>query len=272
MATRSYIGYKNSDGTVNASYLHYDGYLEEAGVGLMANSTDAEAKKLGYAKGIRSIHQDGKVEFYGDMDNWKYDSEDNFYREEKGNVDYLYLYDPNRGWLFHSDKYDTRGFIELEDQLIYDELLVGSGEAPSDEDKALDIRLSEADSIPTEPGTSKRASNHDRKMALRNVIDVLKSELGVETDDALEYVTTHRDELLDGTVDPFDKDKIIDDYGEYLSVNTEYVKEEDNLDVDISDAAAGDEAIEKESGSGAFEEGLNKRGETLREQFKRLSK
>ena len=57
-----------------------------------------------------------------------------------------------------------------------------------------------------------------------------------------------------------------------MSVNTEYVKEEDNLDVDYSDATAGDDAIERESSSGAFEEAINWRGETLREQFKRLSK
>ena len=132
--------------------------------------------------------------------------------------------------------------------------------------------VSEADSIPTEPGTDKKASNHDRKMALRSAIDILKSELDIETDDALEYITTHRDELLDGTVDPFDKDEVVDDYNEYLSVNTEYVKEEDNLDIDFSNATAGDDAIERESASGAFEEAINWRGETLKEQFKRLTK
>ena len=42
-----------------------------------------------------------------------------------------------------------------------------------------------------------------------------------------------------------------------MSVNTEYVKEEDNIEVDSSDATAGDESIEKESASGAFEEAIN---------------
>jgi hypothetical protein len=67
-------------------------------------------------------------------------------------------------------------------------------------------------------------------------------------------------------------DEILDEFDEFMSVNTEYVKEEDNLDVDFSDATAGDEAIERESASGAFEEELNYRGETLKEQFKRLSR
>ena len=140
--------------------------------------------------------------------------------------------------------------------------------------------VSEADSIPTEPGTDKKASNHDRKMALRSAIDILKAELGVETDDALKYVTTHRDELLDGTVDPYNKDEVIDDYGEYLSVNTEYVREEDGENLNPGNPPAnfkspneeGDEAVGRESASGAFEEAINWRGETLKEQFKRLLK
>ena len=52
-----------------------------------------------------------------------------------------------------------------------------------------------------------------------------------------------------------------------MSVNTEYVKE---VGIDYSDATAGDDAIERESASGAFEESVNWRGETLKEQFKRL--
>ena len=57
-----------------------------------------------------------------------------------------------------------------------------------------------------------------------------------------------------------------------MKILLKWVKEEDNLDVDFSDATAGDEAIERESASGAFEEELNYRGETLKEQFKRLSR
>ena len=78
------------------------------------------------------------------------------------------------------------------------------------------------------------------------------------------------DELFDGTVNPFDKDEVVDEYNEFLSVNTEYVKEEDNVEVDYSDSSKGDDAIERESASGAFEEAINWRGETLKEQFKRL--
>ena len=78
----------------------------------------------------------------------------------------------------------------------------------------------EAEAIPTEPGIpGERASNHNRKMAMRSVVDILKDELGVETDDAFGYIKTHKDDLFDGTVDAFSKDEVVDDYKEYMSVN-----------------------------------------------------
>ena len=133
MATRSVVGYKNSDGTVNASYVHFDGYLDGVGVALQLNhNNDAKAKKLGYAKGIRSIELDQPVSYYNDMENETYESEDQFHDEvvKDTSIEYGYLYDPSRGWLFSSSKYGTNEFIELEDQLMYDELLPGSGDAP----------------------------------------------------------------------------------------------------------------------------------------------
>jgi len=131
MATRSKVGFKNSDGTVNASYVHFDGYLDGVGVALHLNhNSDSKAKKLGYAKGIRSIELDSPVSYYNDMENETYESEDQFHDEVVKDFEYGYLYDPSRGWLFTSSKYGTNEFIELEDQLMYDELLPGSGDAP----------------------------------------------------------------------------------------------------------------------------------------------
>lgn len=133
MATRSKVGFKNADGTVNASYVHFDGYLDGVGVALHLNhNSDSKAKKLGYAKGIRSIELDQPVSYYNDMENETYESEDQFHDEvvKDTSIEYGYLYDPSRGWLFSSSKYGTNEFIELEDQLMYDELLPGSGDAP----------------------------------------------------------------------------------------------------------------------------------------------
>ena len=98
----------------------------------------------------------------------------------------------------------------------------------------------------------------------KEIAPILK---GIDMDTIISFVKTHRQDIR-GASD----DEIRDEFEEFMSVNTEYVKEEDNVEVDVSDAAAGDSAIERESASGAFEEAINWRGETLKEQFKRLSK
>ena len=140
MATRSKVGFKNADGTVNASYVHFDGYLDGVGVALHLNhDSDSKAKKLGYAKGIRSIELDSPVSYYNDMENETYESEDAFHDAIVKDFDYGYLYDPSRGWLFTSSKYGTNDFIELEDQLMYDELLPGSGEYVGDLEENVSI-------------------------------------------------------------------------------------------------------------------------------------
>ena len=47
MSTNALIGKKNDDGTVDAIYLHYDGYPEQAGATLKAHySSDADAGAL----------------------------------------------------------------------------------------------------------------------------------------------------------------------------------------------------------------------------------
>jgi len=89
--------------------------------------------------------------------------------------------------------------------------------------------LDEAKAIGLSPGkmemgddgkmSNVKASNSERKMAMRSVIDILKAELDVSNDDALGYIRTHRDDLFDGTVDAFSKDEVVDDYNEYMSVN-----------------------------------------------------
>jgi hypothetical protein len=87
----------------------------------------------------------------------------------------------------------------------------------------------EAQPIPTSPGKIEIgddgephvaiASNAKRKMAMRSVLDILKDEMGVSTDDAFDYIKTHKEDLFDGSVDAFDKDEVVNDYKEYLSVN-----------------------------------------------------
>ena len=100
----------------------------------------------------------------------------------------------------------------------------------------LEGKLSEAEPIPTEPGQTKigddgkeygvRASNHDRKMAMRKVIDALTitgddKGFKVSTDQALEFIRTHKDDIFSGDIDTEDVEDIWMNYNEYESVNYE---------------------------------------------------
>jgi hypothetical protein len=110
--------------------------------------------------------------------------------------------------------------------------------------------VSEADAIPTEPGVTKigddgkeygvRASNHDRKMAMRKVIDFLTitghpdSGHKVDNDDAIDFIKTHKDDLFSGDIDAYDIEDVWMNYDEYDAVNrdsmdpTRFTSEENN--------------------------------------------
>ena len=84
-----------------------------------------------------------------------------------------------------------------------------------------DQYLTEAEAIPTEPGIpGERASNHDRKMAMRNVLDVLgKLYPELSIDDRLDFLRTHKDDFFNGTVDPYKENEIRNEYEEYFALN-----------------------------------------------------
>jgi hypothetical protein len=101
-------------------------------------------------------------------------------------------------------------------------------------------KLFEAEPIPTEPGQTKigddgkeygvRASNHERKMAMRRVIDALTitgDEKGfkINIDPALDFIRTHRDDIFSGDIDTEDVQDIWMNYNEYESINTDSIDE-----------------------------------------------
>lgn len=242
MATRSRVGFKNSDGTVNASYVHFDGYLEGVGIALQYNhNNDSAAKKLGYAKGIRSIEADTPVSFYGDMDNEVYESEDDFYNSY--DVDYAYLYDPARGWLFASEEYDTPGFIELEDQLLADEIVPGSGERTDDISEDTDYderRKKESDYYQEEENTNDDL--HDQ------LNDMMRDMDGEDLDDFLSFYApeidnTDANAITDWVYNLDDNDvlTIITDLQDYAELG---LKESGKkLDIDARDTLEDEAAL-----------------------------
>ena len=94
--------------------------------------------------------------------------------------------------------------------------------------------VSEADAIPTEPGIpGQRASNHNRKMALRKVIDTLTKDghpekgYKVSNDEALSFIRTYRDEIFNGTIDFNNAEAIWDEYEESESIDRDSVDEQE---------------------------------------------
>ena len=107
-------------------------------------------------------------------------------------------------------------------------------------------------------------SYDDKEEVEGMIIKFVVAKRGVDEDIAKSFIDTHYNDIINAN----STDDILDEFDEFMSVNTEYVKEENF----ISPNEEGDEAVGRESASGAFEEVMNWRGETLKEQFKRLSR
>lgn len=119
MGTSAMIGiYNKEDGSVNASYCHYDGYVDGVGRTLFENYNtqyDAEVvAKGGYVSSLetdylvsreKAVHSDPAID---------YDSVDAFLKSgvNYAGADYLYLFDGN-AWFFTSTS-NRLGFEEVE--------------------------------------------------------------------------------------------------------------------------------------------------------------
>ena len=92
--------------------------------------------------------------------------------------------------------------------------------------------VSEADPIPTQDGIpGEKAVNHDRKMAMRKIIDFLtvaghpKKGYKVGTNDAIDFIKTHKDDIFSGTIDYNDIEAVWDEYEEFETINRDDVGE-----------------------------------------------
>ena len=259
MATRANVGYKNPDGSINGSYVHYDGYLDGVGVALhLSHNDNASAKKLGYADGIRGIEVDQAVETYNDggTKNQRFDSEDEYHDYVVKGYEYGYLYDPSRGWLFTGDKYGTNEFIELEDQLMYDELLPGSGDSPELEEYNDDDRY-ELDGSSVGDGKYEDEESELQKEVEVGVVDTTQDEeeMGLEEGDV--------DESFDSLAKKLDKQKGIDK-GEAAKIAGSIAAKK------MKGAGKGPTAKQKARADESIHDSM--RGNTLKEHFNRFLK
>ena len=263
MATRALIGFlDDSSNEFVGTYNHYDGYPEGLGKTLVKffNSKDA-ASKLARTGYISSIDPDnGEIDSkYKEKPYYKLIDTDEAFTAGMMIGDAVDYFGGDYGYIWVGDQWLTlkNNGVEGMAKQIEDELGELGGfmidENTIDMKEAIDYKLD---------------PYKDRDEIEVMVIKAIMKKKGVDEDIVKSFIDTHYEDIIKmGSAD-----EILDEFDEFMSVNTEYVKEEDNLDVDFSDATAGDEAIERESASGAFEEELNYRGETLKEQFKRLSR
>ena len=261
--TRALVGYLAGD-TLTTTYNHYDGYPSNLGKGLEAHYNNDDAAKdiamKGYITGmdadtgeISQTHQEapGKLKLPADPEQRAREVAEEI---DKFGADYGYVWnDESNEWL----TIKNTGIRSMIDQIM-DKMGV----------------VAEADAIPTEPGIpGQRASNHDRKMVLRKIIDFLtkdghpRSGYKVSTDDALSFIKTHKDDIFSGEIDYNDIEAVWDEYDAFETINRDSVDEKKGKDhdgdgdVDTDDyMAAKDKAIKKAMGKDVDELAVDRKG------------
>ena len=259
MATRALIGYFDDDRVLTSTYNHYDGYPDHLGKMLDKYFSNEElAKKIAGTGYISYIDDDGNIESKNKMNPERtelgrdLDWEDALFEMAKlidnYGADFAYIWYEGDGDWSEIKNTGTRSMVDqLANQLASAATMYG----PVDENEELKKENMYIDD-----------DEFEMEMVVDRVKEIKPLFPGIDNDILVSFVKTHRQDIRGAS----DED-IKDEFEEFMSVNTEYVKE---VGIDYSDATAGDDAIEKESASGAFEEAINWRGETLKEQFKRL--
>ena len=261
--TRALVGFLSGD-RLTTTYNHYDGYPSNLGRGLEAHYNNDDAAKdiamKGYITGmdadtgeISQTHQDppGKLKLPSDPEQRAREIAEEI---DKFGADYGYVWnDESNEWI----TIKNTGIRSMIDQIM-DKMGV----------------MAEAEAIPTEPGVpGERASNHDRKMALRKIIDFLtidghpRSGYKISNQDALDFIKTHKDDIYSGEIDYNDIEAVWDEYDHFETINRDSVDEKKGKDhdgdgdVDGDDyMAAKDKAIKKAMGKDVDELAVDRKG------------
>lgn len=105
MATRSLVGKKMEDGSVLATYVHYDGYLSNVGQTLVSHYSDSELAselcQVGYLSSLGSNLKESIQNSVNSMEPALYKDVSEYSTEYYGNFDYdaeyIYLFE-NGAW------------------------------------------------------------------------------------------------------------------------------------------------------------------------------
>ena len=218
--TRALVGFLSGD-RLTTTYNHYDGYPSNLGKGLQAHYNNDDAAKdiamKGYITGmdadtgeITQTHKDapGKVILPDDA---KQRAREIGEEIDKFGAEYGYIWDDE------SNKWITiknTGIRSMIDQIMDKMAMVNvhSGETMEGVDE-IDSSLD-----PYE----------DKKIIIQQVIDLLKTEKRADNETIKDFIRTHYEDIINLR----DDQAILDEFEEFLSVNTDYVDETDAYDSD----------------------------------------
>jgi len=253
MATRALIGYLDDNRVLTSTYNHYDGYPDHLGKILdtyySRNKRARDVANKGY---ISYFEDDGdivsknpekkpyKLDLNGEWEDALYSIAQEI---DSFGADYAYIWYKEDGDWVEIKNTGTQSMIDqLANQLASAATMFG----PVDENKEL--------------------KEENMNMILDKVKEIKPLFPGRDDKILVDFVKTHMEDIKGAS----DED-IKDEFEEFFSVN--YETGADYMEEKLYTAnEMGDKAVEDESASGAFEEAINWRGETLKEQFKRLSK
>ena len=218
--TRALVGFLSGD-RLTTTYNHYDGYPSNLGKGLEAHYNNDDAAKdiamKGYITGmdpdtgeITQTHKDapGKVILPDDAEQRAREIGEEI---DKFGAEYGYIWDDE------SNKWITiknTGIRSMIDQIMDKMAMVNvhSGETMEGVDE-IDTSLD-----PYE----------DKKEIIKQVIQLIKSNMPADNETIKDFIRTHYDDIINLG----DDEAILDEFQEFLSVNTDYVDETDAYDND----------------------------------------
>ena len=102
MSTSSMIAYVNTDGTVTASYCHYDGYTSGVGKTLSGfynnNAAACEVASGGYLSSLEETYSESKEKSVNNDAAETFGTLKEFLANTLGDVDYVYWWTPAGQW------------------------------------------------------------------------------------------------------------------------------------------------------------------------------
>ena len=217
--TRALVGYLSGD-RLTTTYNHYDGYPSNLGAGLEAHYNDDDKAKEVAMKGyitylnpetgeIEATHNDapGKVILPDDPEQRAREIAEEI---DKFGADFGYVWDDESNQWITIKNTGIRSMIDqMMDKLSM--MNVYSGDKMNSGIEEVDASLD-----PYE----------DKKEIIKQVIQLIKRSMPADNETIKSFIRTHYNDIINLG----DDEAILDEFQEFLSVNTDYVDEAEQLD------------------------------------------